>query len=777
MDYDKNTNGQSSLNQESIQTINVSTMKVQLAQLKEKIGGTREFLESSNNLSQIINSGINSLETRKSRAKDTLNLFQDIIQLRGSYNQVYTAFDNNDLESAVYFMAKVISLMKSMEKDGAIKDEDRNLFDGLKKKLSGHLKDKMNAAISSKNEQEIEKIAQLFKSVEEQGEGMKYYSQYLMQNKVQCDIETIILDMFQKTIQNPTGQPISDYYGQVQRILIDCMENYSASIIQLFDFESLMEFVKNIDNLAKEKVINQVIQYLQGTQLIQHFINQSKLEKFIILSDNFLSEQGNSSFSSLSEDQEIQLDSICEEIIRFSQYYQTYCIYILQLIQKFTGGSSKHKSQSQNKATKAASNEKASSNNSSINNSLKLIQRQIQFPLIDELVNNYIVLEKFYLRNSLNKALDQDNQEYVKIISKVYNQNEKFDQIPDIIDFVDDYCYILDTCSKRAVQSFNIVNACAIINMINQILNDDIKQAFSNRVEIFLGKTSSKKFKPIHQVQNLSLVKDVVNLPLQVQLKMEFDQFIADLKVGQDDSDDSQVHQNFEILDHSKEKTKKLSTDLKSLGLNTDMFDHTLTQFRDTQKSFQEFQKSLIDEFFNIQANQDSLNDLFIQFSDVSFDINNQQFNDYEKQDVFIQEFFATSKNMLKQFKKQLNPIVFQLFIDNFTSQVVILFKREIQQQQFSLLGSLYLDKIIRKLKNFIQYLSDKPITSQHMNELMEIAQLLSCENIDELEILLNEKTELIVNKTIKVEEIKEIIIQRVDLDRNQIDALLKNYA
>jgi hypothetical protein len=35
---------------------------------------------------------------------------------------------------------------------------------------------------------------------------------------------------------------------------------------------------------------------------------------------------------------------------------------------------------------------------------------------MDELVNNYIVLEKFYLKNALYKALERDNQEYVKCV-------------------------------------------------------------------------------------------------------------------------------------------------------------------------------------------------------------------------------------------------------------------------------------------------------------------------------------------------------------------------
>jgi len=45
------------------------------------------------------------------------------------------------------------------------------------------------------------------------------------------------------------------------------------------------------------------------------------------------------------------------------------------------------------------------------------------------------------------------------------------------------------------------------------VVTEDLKQSFLNRIEIFLGKISSKKFKPVHQVQNLNLVKDTVGFP------------------------------------------------------------------------------------------------------------------------------------------------------------------------------------------------------------------------------------------------------------------------
>jgi len=57
---------------------------------------------------------------------------------------------------------------------------------------------------------------------------------------------------------------------------------------------------------------------------------------------------------------------------------------------------------------------------------MQQMQRLLQFPLIDELVNNYIVLERFYIKNSLLKALENDNREYVKIVQKNYTL-DKFD--------------------------------------------------------------------------------------------------------------------------------------------------------------------------------------------------------------------------------------------------------------------------------------------------------------------------------------------------------------
>ena len=136
---------------------------------------------------------------------------------------------------------------------------------------------------------------------------MKHYSQFLLQNKVQKEIDMHIQRMFQRSLkQDEYYIQFSGTYGQIQRVLIECIESYVPSINKIFDHESVVEFVKIIDQIAKEK----------ATQVIQHFINQSKLEKYVLLGQSW-----EDTSDCLNEQQEMEVDSICEQCVLFSQYY------------------------------------------------------------------------------------------------------------------------------------------------------------------------------------------------------------------------------------------------------------------------------------------------------------------------------------------------------------------------------------------------------------------------------------------------------------------------
>lgn len=109
--------------------LNISGLNTQLSLLSTKIDGAHEYLEQSKRLSSTINSGISSLEIRKKCANDTLNLFTDVVELRGSVKMVKKALGNiqhssgsssktstlENLETATYFTEKSMTLIQVIE--------------------------------------------------------------------------------------------------------------------------------------------------------------------------------------------------------------------------------------------------------------------------------------------------------------------------------------------------------------------------------------------------------------------------------------------------------------------------------------------------------------------------------------------------------------------------------------------------------------------------------------------------------------------------------------
>lgn len=98
----------------------------------------------------------------------------------------------------------------------------------------------------------VRKIACLFKSVDKQDEGMKHYTNYIMQHKTLKNLDAVIKAMYLPKDSNELIN-LSENFAKVHNILLACINEHSESILQLFDLESLMFFLGQIDKVAKEK--------------------------------------------------------------------------------------------------------------------------------------------------------------------------------------------------------------------------------------------------------------------------------------------------------------------------------------------------------------------------------------------------------------------------------------------------------------------------------------------------------------------------------------------
>lgn len=84
--------------------------------------------------------------------------------------------------------------------------------------------------------------------------------------------------------------------------------------------------------------------------------------------------------------------------------------------------------------------------------------------------------------------------------------------------------------------------------------------------------------------------------------------------------------------------------------------------------------------------------------------------------------FFTETKIIMKYWKKILHPTIFMMLVESFSKFICTLLKEDLCLKKLNLLGGLYFDKIVRKLKSFVTYLCDKPVNFDCINELTELS-------------------------------------------------------
>lgn len=80
-----------------------------------------------------------------------------------------------------------------------------------------------------------------------------------------------------------------------------------------------------------------------------------------------------------------------------------------------------------------------------------------------------MIFERSYVQNVLIKSVIADNSEYIALVKAI---NQDGDGAQSLLDFIDNFSFILDKCCKRALMSLSIVNTCSMFNFINEILNE-----------------------------------------------------------------------------------------------------------------------------------------------------------------------------------------------------------------------------------------------------------------------------------------------------------------
>ena len=92
--------------------------------------------------------------------------------------------------------------------------------------------------------------------------------------------------------------------------------------------------------------------------------------------------------------------------------------------------------------------------------------------------------------------------------------------------------------------------------------------------------------------------------------------------------------------------------------------------------------------------------------AELDLKIDNAAYEQYDAQDLFIADFISKLKKAIRQWKQKLesnqNNNVFATFLQELALILSEILKENIKKQSLSLLGALYLEKVIRKIKSFL---------------------------------------------------------------------------
>nr|CAH8831422.1 unnamed protein product [Trichobilharzia regenti] len=381
------------------------------------------------------------------------------------------------------------------------------------------------------------------------------------------------------------------------------------------------------------------------------------------------------------------------------------------------------------------------------------IIRQVQ-----DLLGKYLILEEYYLRVTITKALNSD----------------EIDKSGNVWGFIDDVFFITKKSLSRSFQSGNVDSICAMVNHSCSILTDRmVNDTLANSVRA--GFPSGWVQDAYSYVQNsvaaaggtLSSTGSAVNVPT---ISSAFNNVVG--------GSNSLARYHFLISINSIEACQKnlqalvnhLEKELTSVYQNQENnFQKLHMCITELNMSIGEQLQRLLDSAFDHLSTavvQSQVKSLLSGFKSLKYDLLEEDLDVLAANDPWIESCIAHTEDFLKPFRSVLstenNDKLVLILINEILRQVDQL----IQRKSFSRFGAVQLEKEFRSLFSYLTSISYTPLRD-YFTRSLQICRLLNLDRIDEVHYYWNSS-----NWRLTAQEVRSILSLRRDFPVNEIRAL-----
>ncbi|XP_076808294.1 conserved oligomeric Golgi complex subunit 4-like [Clavelina lepadiformis] len=684
------------------------------------------IVQFTNDLAENISSKVRLLDLAKSQVFQAIQRVDDVLDLKFCTDGVKAAMESNDYEKAAANIYRYLCLDENVIKQSVHDATESSSINASLKvlkdarvEMSQVVSEQFDKAVSEGNLASVERFFKIFPLLKMEDEGLGKFSDYLCQEISRSSQE----NLKQALNMDPSNHRYNVMFADVLTLLFEgiarTVEKQQPLVETYYGPGKLFILIKQIQMQCDR----------QTKIILDEFKKVRKLTETAHMVQRSMYATGKKSEEAMKLDAR-NLEPLLSEVTVISSRTELYLRFLKRRVQ--------------------ADIDTVFSSEKIIEENKKELQSWITTcevsHLIQEVIGYYIIMEEYYMRESIAKAIQLDNIEPGNLTSSM----------------TDDVFFILKQCIKRSVTSDSIDCVCAMLNHTTSVLDADFKDVLSNQI-----KTG---FPSGGMLDNISSAYNVMQSSFQQGKLQSVDEqnnatrqrFLCTLNNCEVASEhiqtlrkslDAEVSKVFNQL--SSQGQAKLESCLMDLGLLSSKFQSLL------QTGLKELSTSLL---------KPEVKPWIANFLSVSHNLNEDDLANYEANDPWVQEVIYNLQMLINKFQVSLSTTIFDHLVSCLIDEIVVQLEKALFKSIFNRLGALFFDKELRSMVNYLTSITSWTVRDK-FSRLMQMSTILNLEQVTEIEDYWGQHAGSLTWRLTPA-EVRQVLTLRVDFKSEDIRKL-----
>ncbi|XP_075212039.1 conserved oligomeric Golgi complex subunit 4 [Lycorma delicatula] len=677
-----------------------------------------EMISFTSTLAENVSAKVRQLDTARSRVSECQQRVHDLLDLQLCSDGVQTALAADDYEKAAAHIHRFLTMDQILLEQTAddVQQDCSTVTNSLSllKDAAGQLRDivtlKFSKAIKNDDGASVARFFKIFPLINMHDYALEHYSKYLASKMEESS---------RKNLKAAIDASPSDKRAAV--IFADTLTLLFESIARVFEVhQPLIETYYGPGRLLKVAIILQQECDRQSNLILNEFWRQRMIAKRVQQvqeAERILVNSSSSSSNIIGFDPK-EIDLLLSEITIIHSRYQLYLRFLQRRI-----------------SNDLEVGVPDSGNRTALLNDMEsLLQKSELCRRMQELIGYYLLLERYYMEQSVKKAVAMDTVEKGSQISSM----------------VDDVFFIVRKCIRRAGSSGSLDGVCAVINNACAALETEMCSAL--RQQLKLGFPSG--YLDLTQAYNVVL-QGRLQPPDSEQARNTFLIYLNNADMCSEYVTTLCRTLCQEIPCATENDRAKLDSCLSGLSTVTAalgaIVDFGLQQLR-------------------VSAIKPRVGPWVDSFLSVTHNLTQEEFSNYEANEPFIRNLIANLSMLLSEFEGTLTSANYDALISILVSEVTSQMEKVIMKSEFNRLGGLALDKEVRSLVTYLSNATSWSVRDKFAR-LMQIATVLNLERVSEISDYWGQNSSSVPWRLTPA-EIRQIMGLRVDFRSEEIRRL-----